>query len=378
LLIFFYIFSPKPIFIFLGITFIFLCFYVMDNFYEEINKIELLYEPEVKHIEDELKIISNETEKIVKKSKDLEEELFRLKEYFRIIDEINENLELNKLFSEFYRILKNKFEDDIQHLALIKSRKKDILEINIFPITEDKNSEIEIKNNYLNFLSRREFKNYISYTIFVNYYEYRMVVKCSENARKEKIVPQLNFLFEETRIGFERAILFKEVEELSRIDGLTGLYLRRYFIQRLENEFLRIKRYNEEFTILMFDIDFFKKINDIYGHLAGDKVLKEIADILKTNVANLGLISRWGGEEFLIFLPYHNITKSYEIAEKIRIYIEKNKFLYDNKEINVTISCGISNFPSDSDVLDKLIEISDNRLYKAKNSGRKKLIKFII
>jgi hypothetical protein len=112
-------------------------------------------------------------------------------------------------------------------LALIKSRKKDILEIDIFPITEDKNFETEMKNSYTHFISRREFKNCISYILFSNYYEYRLVIKFSEDTSKEKIVPQLNFLFEETKVGFERAILLKEVEELSRIDGLTGLYLRR-------------------------------------------------------------------------------------------------------------------------------------------------------
>jgi diguanylate cyclase (GGDEF)-like protein len=200
------------------------------------------------------------------------------------------------------------------------------------------------------------------------------VIKFAEGANKEKIVPQLNFLFEETKIGFERAVLFKEVEELSRTDGLTGLYLRRYFVQRIENEFLRAKRYNTEFSILMFDIDFFKKVNDTYGHLAGDKILKEIATILKTTIANLGLISRWGGEEFLVFLPYHNKLTSFDLAEKIRIYVQQNSFVYDKNEIKLTLSCGISTFPVDSEILNKLIEIADNRLYIAKKSGRNKVV----
>jgi diguanylate cyclase (GGDEF)-like protein len=124
----------------------------------------------------------------------------------------------------------------------------------------------------------------------------------------------------------------------------------------------------------MFDIDFFKKVNDTYGHLAGDKVLKEISSILRNIIGDLGLISRWGGEEFLVFLPYHNLTKSCEIAEKIRVSVERNNFSYDGKDIKVTISCGISCFPLDSEVLEKLIESSDNRLYKAKKSGRNRVV----
>lgn len=374
LTIVFYIFSPKIIFVLLGLIFVFLHMYVLENFQEELVKIDLLYNPEINQLETELKTVSEETEKILQNSKVLEEELTKLKEYFRVIEEINENLDLNKLISEFYLILKNKFEDEIIHLALIKSRKKDVLEIFTFPVVENINSENEIKEEYLNFTSRREFKNYVSYQIFSDYYEYRIVIKFAEGANKEKIVPQLNFLFEETKIGFERAVLFKEVEELSRTDGLTGLYLRRYFVQRMENEFLRAKRYNTEFSILMFDIDFFKKVNDTYGHLAGDKVLKEIATILKTTIANLGLISRWGGEEFLVFLPYHNKLKSFDLAEKIRIYVQQNSFVYDKNEIKLTLSCGISTFPVDSEILNKLIEIADNRLYIAKKSGRNKVV----
>ncbi len=369
-----YFVSPEKIFILPSIIIIFLCVLVMKNFYDEMLNLNLTYTPELQKLEAEIDSIKLNTEKIVLENKILEQKLIQQKELFRVIEEINENLDLNKLFLEFYKILQNKFGENIIHIALLKLKKKDVLEVFVLPETLDKKKLDEIKHNYLYPTPRSEFKNYVSNTLFSHYYEYRIAVEYSDKINKEKIVPQIQLLFEETKIGFERAILFKEVEEMSRIDGLTGLYLRRYFMDRLEKEFLRATRYNTKFSILMFDIDFFKKINDTYGHLAGDYLLKSIAEIFKNTVGQIGLISRWGGEEFLIFLPYHDKNMAVKLAEEIRETIALEKFLYNEKVLHITISCGLSFFPDDDKEINKLIEIADNWLYKAKNTGRNKVM----
>jgi diguanylate cyclase (GGDEF)-like protein len=190
----------------------------------------------------------------------------------------------------------------------------------------------------------------------------------------DRLLSQLRFFINETKIGFVRSVLFKEVEELSRIDGLTGLYLRRYFISRLNNELLLASRYNTVFSLIMIDIDFFKKINDTYGHIVGDFVLKELAKLLLQEVKEQGLCARWGGEEFLVFVPYQTQQQVVELAERIRKNVEDYNFLFQDKTIKLTISCGISFYPQEGKDITTLIEEADKKLYKAKQSGRNKVV----
>jgi diguanylate cyclase (GGDEF)-like protein len=211
----------------------------------------------------------------------------------------------------------------------------------------------------------------LSEKIHSNLYTYILVIK---HQLSEEFLPQLKFFINETKIGFVRSILFKEVEELSRIDGLTGLYLRRYFINRLNNEILLATRYNNLLSLIMIDIDFFKKVNDVYGHIVGDFVLKELADILVNQVKEQGLCARWGGEEFLVFVPYQSPEHVVNLAETIRTAVENHIFQYQDKTIRITISCGISFYPQEGKDLTTLIEEADKKLYKAKQSGRNKVV----
>ena len=209
------------------------------------------------------------------------------------------------------------------------------------------------------------------YEIYSSKYEYILVIDCTKD---EHLISELNFFVLETKLGFVRAMLFSEVEELSRIDGLTELYLRRYFLNRLNDELLRAMRYNTEFSLIMIDIDFFKKINDTYGHIAGDFILKRVAKVIKDIVAEKGLCARWGGEEFLVFLPYQSLESAKVLAEEIRQKIETINFYYNDKTIKLTISCGVSSYPQEAQQLQTLIEIADKKLYKAKRVGRNRVI----
>jgi len=162
----------------------------------------------------------------------------------------------------------------------------------------------------------------------------------------------------------------KQLEMLSTYDFLTNLYNKRTIIKFLEKEIEFSKKNKVTFSILMLDIDHFKKINDTYGHLMGDKVLKKLANILKQNVREKDLVGRYGGEEFLIVLPNTSKSRAKDIAERIRKSVEKTLF---PENIRITISIGVTEYLF-KDNISTLIERADQALYKAKKEGRNRVV----
>ena len=161
-----------------------------------------------------------------------------------------------------------------------------------------------------------------------------------------------------------------KLEELTQIDELTKLFNRRKILDLINCEYDRSKRYEISDTIIIFDIDHFKKINDTYGHNTGDSVLKELATLLKQIVRKTDHVGRWGGEEFIIIATQTNINDSKIFTEKIRKTIEQNKFSEVDK---VTCSFGIAKLDTDLDYKES-INKADKALYKAKETGRNKVI----
>lgn len=158
----------------------------------------------------------------------------------------------------------------------------------------------------------------------------------------------------------------KLLEEIARTDHLTGLYNRIEFDRILAREISRFNRYQLPFSIIIIDIDFFKKINDIHGHIIGDKTLIALADIIKASTRLSDLASRWGGEEFVIITTGTNSNDSLIVAENLRNKIEQYKFPIVGK---VTVSCGITEYQNGEQPV-AVVERADRALYKAKNSGR--------
>ena len=144
-------------------------------------------------------------------------------------------------------------------------------------------------------------------------------------------------------------------------------------MQKIENEALRFKRTQKPFSILFGDIDLFKKINDTYGHLAGDAILVSISHILNTEKREIDQVARWGGEEFLILLPETNLKGAVQLGNKIRKSISAKPIIHEGQEINVTMSFGVSEYNSETHI-EKIIDLADQRLYLAKNSGRNKVV----
>ncbi|MDZ7266780.1 MAG: sensor domain-containing diguanylate cyclase [candidate division KSB1 bacterium] len=170
----------------------------------------------------------------------------------------------------------------------------------------------------------------------------------------------------------EKIHVYHETRELSITDELTGAFNRRYFNQRYETEFMRALRYNRPLSVIMLDIDHFKKFNDTHGHLLGDKVLKMVAQVLEGSLRKADLLARYGGEEFVIVLPEINKEKGRKVAEKLRRAIERTIFPKAETQPlgQITISLGLASFPEDTEEGHVLLALADEALYQAKFLGR--------
>jgi len=169
-------------------------------------------------------------------------------------------------------------------------------------------------------------------------------------------------------IGFMMMVshrLQSDLNELATLDSLTQIANRRAMIALLEAEYSRLARSNIEFSILLVDVDHFKKVNDQFGHEVGDRILHDVAQLLKSALRKQDEISRWGGEEFLILLPASNLQDASMIGERLRLSVEQSRFDIADDEISLTISIGVGNSTFCEDV-DRIYKSSDVALYKAK------------
>ena len=183
----------------------------------------------------------------------------------------------------------------------------------------------------------------------------------------------LDILCDMGAVSIENAMFYKQTLDLAVTDGLTGLYLRRYFLDRLKEELSRSLHMGFSCSLLMIDIDNFKSYNDKYGHAAGDIVLKILSDLLKS-VSQDKIIARYGGEEFAVLLPETSKSYAEEIAGNIRDTVRKEIIELRRTKTNITVSIGVASFPEDAKVLDGLILKSDERLYMAKRMGKDRVV----
>jgi len=169
------------------------------------------------------------------------------------------------------------------------------------------------------------------------------------------------------------AINSARLYEMAVTDSLTKLYIRRHFYNKLDDELRRSRRYGHKLSLLMVDIDHFKKLNDSYGHQAGDAVLVAIARLFRNTIRNTDIVGRYGGEEFCFILPETETSGAIVIAERLRQEVEKLQIPYENIILKTTISLGIATFPTQAHKLEDLIKYADMALYHSKQAGRNRV-----
>lgn len=178
---------------------------------------------------------------------------------------------------------------------------------------------------------------------------------------KMEVIKQINYIYTRTKY-------------LSITDELTGLSNRRCFDNTLEKEFQRALRYNNKLTLVMFDIDHFKTVNDTYGHPCGDYILKEVANAALQTFRKTDTVFRFGGEEFVVILTETDIKQSEIPLERFRKTIETLDLTYQNQQINITVSIGACQLDQSIGNKEEFLQKADNALYDAKNSGRNKVV----
>ena len=165
----------------------------------------------------------------------------------------------------------------------------------------------------------------------------------------------------------------RKIKHVATTDRLTGVANRLVFDIVIEQALKISLRRKESLSIILLDIDYFKQINDTYGHLCGDKVIKSIANIITQHVRTSDLVCRWGGEEFLVLLPNCNTNQAFGIADKLNFHIEQTSHHYNNISINCTASIGIAEYRL-NETMDDFIARADKALYAGKTSGRNKVM----
>lgn len=195
----------------------------------------------------------------------------------------------------------------------------------------------------------------------------------------QELILRVKMLLKMNRLQNDLKSKISELERVSIIDNLTGLFNSRYLYDALVREYNRCERFNLKLSLIMLDVDYFKEINDTYGHQRGDTVLREIGRVLQSILRGYDFAVRYGGDEFMIVLSQNTVIGAHIVAERIRKVIEVSPFL---REISgdhlITVSVGVASYPDDTiEGSEALISMADNALYKAKREGRNRVASYL-
>jgi diguanylate cyclase (GGDEF)-like protein len=357
---------------------------IMTGAIERYNRINLDRE------EGKYNRIVKELEGLERKGRIVERELARISRLYEITKKLESVLKFNELFDILFAFIKDNFRFEKVHFLIFTDGEfssgisKKVSEDSDIPQDTDEiidykalvahMAEKDNKPFYLERQDSPEFfekvkvkeNTFFAFPLFVKKISVIVAIEGSTKLgynRFNIIVPQI-------ALELRKVELYEQVEQLSIVDGLTGVYLRRYLMIRLEEEVDRAMRLGMTFSIGMVDIDHFKKCNDDHGHLVGDAVLKGVAERLKESVREIDMVARYGGEEFCVVLPETTRELAFTVAERLRRSVDSSKVKAFDEKVKVTVSVGIATFPDNGRTAAELIEVADMALYKAKRKGR--------
>lgn len=360
-------------------------------------------ESQTQELQEKLNILTDENLRARKNNTALGAKIIRYNELKDVVEKLNANLDLNYVADEltsiaFSLISNNKgvcilyLIDKQLNLQIFKTKKEDekiiiraksgdifdfwVLRHTIPILVEDIRKDFRFDLEKLKLQDERFFSSLISSPLIS---EHRFLGTLRLDNHKPNFYSQddlrlLVTLCDLGAVTLENSELFERIQDLAIHDGLTSLYTKGYFLERLKEECMRGARLGITFSLLMLDIDFFKNYNDKFGHTAGDIVLKKLSHNIIESLKGLkSIVSRFGGEEFCVILLDIDKKKAYRLADDLRQQIEKQRLILRREETNITVSIGIATFPSDATCEDELVQKSDRAMYEAKQKGRNRV-----
>jgi len=357
----------------------------------------------VENTQEQINVLDIQHARAIKNQAALKEKIRRYNSLKNIIEEINHSLTLEAIahslsdiaFSSIAHhqgscilylvdprtqtlsLFKTKKED---HKLIIKAKEGDAFDLWVLRhsspiIVEDVKKDFRFDPEKLKSEDVRGFSSLISAPL-ISENKFLGILRLDHPTTNFYSQDDLRFLVTVSDLGavaLENGELFQKTQDLAIHDGLTSLYTKGYFLERLKEECRRSQRHNTDFSLLMLDIDYFKSYNDKFGHTAGDIVLQKLSlDIANFLKESNPVISRFGGEEFCIILPRTDKEKAMATAEQLRSRIEKMRIILRRQETQVTVSIGVSSLPQDANDEDELIMKADQAMYAAKQKGRNK------
>ncbi|MFT7859445.1 MAG: GGDEF domain-containing protein [Sulfurimonas sp.] len=329
----------------------------------------------------EAKSIIGELSDIYKFKKTIELDLDKEAVYKRFIDALEHKFAIKKF--AFYEISQERNERKLIYSSIDKVLCTDNVNANASLCRAFRTHSDVISTEYIDLCPEchKQDEHYVCIPFNIND-EYSVVINIAaeDEGDVNKInaeTPSIKNYLEAAKPVIESRILTAKLRDTSLRDGMTGLYNRRFLEEFIDQVVSQANRQGETYTVMMLDVDFFKMVNDTYGHDVGDRVIVDLAAILKDSIREADLAIRYGGEEFLVMLHNASNEGAMKVAQKIHDAFGKLKFDVGSGEVlQKTISIGIAKYPDDGDGIWKIIKFADTALYEAKNTGRNKIVEF--
>ncbi len=266
-------------------------------------------------------------------------------------------------------------EKEVKLYEIIKDLTKTLDEIEMFRIFKERLKEyIQVEDCIFIDSTHLSLTHSLEYYLFPIRVENDIRGYLAVKGCREEDLDLFHILANQFALGMRRIKLYRAIEEMAITDELTGVYVRRYVLDRFFESLLRANKFNSPLGFLMIDVDNFKKINDCYGHLVGDAVLREVANRIKSTAREIDLVGRYGGEEFCVILLDTDKEGARRAGERICKVVSEKPIIAYNETLEVTVSVGVASFPDDGKDPYSIIEVADRALYEAKHLGKNRTV----